>query len=458
MKTALEYAAANAARFLQEFTDFVRIPSVSTQPEHKADVRRAAEWIRSTMLRIGLTGVEVIDVPGGRHPLVYGEWMGAGADAPVILVYSHYDVQPAALEDGWESDPFEPVVRDGILYARGATDSKVHVVAYMKALECMLATGENPPSNIKFIFEGEEESGSETITAFVKTQGERLKADAGVIADSGMISVGKPSLTYALRGIATLEVRITGPRQDLHSGHFGGNTHNPAQAAAEIVAKLHDANGRVAVPGFYDDVLSVDDVERATLSEISPWIESEWQQIAGAPQPWGESEYTLYERIALRPTLEINGISSGYTGDGFKTVLPAKAIIKISCRLVANQDPDRIAQLVREYILSIAPPTVTVDAVVIEPGAPAMVIDRYSKAMLAAGVAYEKTWGEKVLFERVGGSVPIAYDLQKIVGELAIVGLTYRGGKAHGPNENIPVVLYHKGIETAIHFYREYKP
>ena len=456
MTTALDYAKANADRFVEEFINLIRIPSISTQPEHKGDVRRAAQWLRDDMLRIGFDKAELIDMPQGRHPLVLGEWMGAGEAAPTVLVYCHYDVQPAEIEDGWDTNPFEPTQRDGKIYARGATDSKVHVMAQLKAAECMLAADQKPPVNIKLVFEGEEESGSETIIAFTEKHADRLKTDVCVISDGGSIARDVPSLAYALRGIVSLELHVTGPVKDLHSGHFGGNVHNPAQAVAEIVAKLHDENGTITVPGFYDNVLPVEDEERAVLDRISPWIEAEWKAIANAPQPWGESEYTLYERAGARPTLEINGIAGGYTGDGVKTVLPARAMAKISCRLVPNQDPDRILNLLRDYVAEIAPPTVKVEITQADLGAPAILLGRSTPAMKAAYAAYEQVWQTEPLFERVGGSVPITYAMQDVAEEITIMGFSYRGGGAHGPNEHVYIDMFHKGIETAIRFYHEY--
>jgi acetylornithine deacetylase/succinyl-diaminopimelate desuccinylase-like protein len=456
MTTAFEYAKNNADRFLEELLHITRIPSVSTQPEHKGDVRKVAEWLRDDLLKIGFETAELIDMPGGRHPLVLGEWMGAGADAPTVLIYTHYDVQPAVVEDGWNTDPFVPTVVDDKIYARGITDSKIHVIGQLKAAESLFATEGKLPVNVKFIFEGEEESGSETISAFAEKHGDRLKADVCVISDGGMITPGQPSIAYGLRGIIGLEIHVTGPVRDLHSGHFGGNVHNPAQAIAEIVAKLHDDNGFITVPGFYDNVLPVEDEERAVLDKISPWIEDEWKKIAAAPLPWGEKEYTLYERSGVRPTLEINGIAGGYYGDGMKTVLPSKALAKITCRLVPNQDPQRIFDLIKAYVAEITPPTVTVEVTQSDVGAPAILLDRSSKAMQATVVAYEAVWGTEALFERVGGSVPITYAMQKVAKEVTNLGFTHRAGGAHGPNEHIFIDLFHKGIETAIRFYKEY--
>lgn len=456
MTTADYYARANANRFLEELKALLRIPSISTLPQHADDVLRAAEWLVADMRRIGMDSAEIIHMPGGRCPLVLGEWNGAGPDAPTALVYCHYDVQPAEMADGWDTPPFEPVERDGKLFARGAVDSKLHVMAHLKAVESLLASSDGSPVNIKLLFEGEEESGSETINAFVREHADRLRADVGVVSDGTIITAEQPSLIVGLRGIVTLEVRLRGPRQDLHSGHYGGTVHNPAQALAEIITQLHDANGTVTVPGFYDDVQPISEADREHLRAALPWVEAEWRQVAGPPQEWGEREFNLHERIGVRPTLEINGISGGYAAEGFKTVLPARAVAKISCRLVASQDPGRVAAAVRDHILEIAPPTVACEVIILEQGAPAFVLDRETRAVQAASVAYEKGWGKPPIYEWAGGSVPITYALAECVDEVVLMGYGTKSGRAHGPNENIHLNAFERGIHTTMHFYSEY--
>ena len=456
MTTAHDYASAHANRFLDEFKDLLRIPSISTLPQHAVDVQRAAEWLAADMRRIGMDSAEIIHMPGGRCPLVLGEWHGAGPDAPTALVYCHYDVQPAEMADGWDSAPFEPVERDGKLFARGAVDSKLHVMVHLKAVESLLASPDGSPVNIRLLFEGEEESGSETINAFVRQHADRLRADVGVVSDGTIITVDQPSLIVALRGIITMEVRLHGPRQDLHSGHYGGVVHNPIQALAEIIAQLHDDNGTVTVPGFYDDVRPITDIDRQHLRAALPWVEAEWRHVADPPQVWGEREFNLHERIGVRPTLEINGISGGYAAEGFKTVLPARALAKLSCRLVADQAPQRVAAAVRDYILSIAPPTVNCEVLILDEGAPAFVLDRDTRAVQAATVAYEKGWGRAPIYEWAGGSVPITYALARCVDEVVLMGYGTKSGRAHGPNENIYLSAFERGILTTIHFYSEY--
>ena len=453
MTNAHTYANANRDSFTERFIQLIKKKSISTDPAFKDDVRDAAGWIVNRMEAIGLSA-ELIDMPEGRHPIVLGTWNGAGEDAKTVLVYCHYDVQPAVIADGWDSNPFEPVIRDGKFIARGATDSKVHVMAWLSAVESLLKT-DGAGVNIKLLFEGEEESGSETIGAFIQQFPEKVAADVAVISDGIIRSPEQPALMYGLRGIITLEVHVHGPQKDLHSGHFGGTVHNPAQVIAEIVAKLHDDNGTITVPHFYDDVAVLDEEERALLAESDESIAEEWSNVANAPQQWGEADFSLHERIGARPTLEINGIQGGYTGEGFKTVLPAHAFAKISCRLVPDQDPTKIMEAVQNYIREIAPDTVRVSFVHVEAEAPAIRIDYNGDAMQAAYRSYEKAWGVKPVFERAGGSVPITHDMLGVSKNLAIMGFSYKGGGAHGPNENIPLSMFYKGIDTAIYFLQD---
>ncbi|NWF68151.1 MAG: dipeptidase [Chloroflexi bacterium] len=449
---AHDYAQTHAARFYEQLLALLRIPSISTLKQHAPDVRRAAEWLRADMQRIGLRAQ--IFQRGHYLPLLYGEWLGA-PNAPTVLIYCHYDVQPAALEDGWTSDPFTPTERDGKLYARGALDSKMHVIAHLKALEALLATGQ-PPVNVKLLFEGEEESGSEHIFQFVAENHARLACDVCVISDGSMYDPQQPLLVYGLRGVTTYELRVFGPKADLHSGAYGGTVHNPIQALAEMLAQLHDAQGRVNVPGFYDDVRPLSADERAALAAVGAWVEKDWQHTAAAPQPWGEADYALQERIGARPTLEINGIAGGFAGEGFKTAIPSKASAKISCRLVPDQDPQRIYQCVRDYLAAITPPTVRSELIELEAGAPALLVERANPAMQAVAAAYERAWGRAPLWMREGGSVPVASVLQQALHKpLVMLPFGYKGGRAHGPDEYIFPEMFHKGIAAALYFYAE---
>ncbi|MBI5671305.1 MAG: dipeptidase [Chloroflexi bacterium] len=449
MLNAHEYASANADRFLSQLQDLLRIPSISTDPQRVADVQRAAQWVADDLRRIGMQRVDIMPTAG--HPVVYAEWLGAEANAPTVLVYGHYDVQPAELEAGWTSDPFEPVIRDGRIYARGASDDKGQVFAHVKAAESLLATGSSPV-NLKFLIEGEEEIGSPNLSRFIDEHLDLLRADVCVISDSGMARMDQPSIVYALRGLVGMELEVWGPAQDLHSGQYGGTVHNPAQALAEIIAALHNPDGSVAVPGFYDDVLPLADDERAEL-ERTAFVEADWRKATGAPQPWGEAQFKLHERIGARPTLEINGMAGGFYGAGFKTVLPARAIAKISCRLVANQNPRHIYELVRDYVAMITPPTVRSELRLLQAGEPAFV-DRNTPAMQAAITAYEQGWGKPPVFSREGGSIPVVADFNhKLRLPVILMGFGLNDDGAHGPNEHFSIEMFRRGIQTAIYFY-----
>ncbi len=452
MSQAHEYAQQHAQQFRQQLHDLVRIPSVSTLPERAGDVQAAAEWLADDLKRIGFETVEVVSTKG--HPIVYAEWLGQGANAPTVLVYGHYDVQPADMEDGWDTPPFEPVEKDGKLFARGSSDDKGQVFAHLKAFESLFQTTGRLPVNVKLIIEGEEEISSINLGAFVTENRERLKADVCVISDTGILSVNQPSIVYALRGLTYMEIHVQGAKTDLHSGVFGGTVHNPAQALAEIIAKLHADDGSISVPGFYDEVLVLDDEERAELSKTD-WKTEDWSNLTGLQQPWGEAQYTLRERVGARPTLEVNGMVSGFYGEGAKTVLPAKAMAKISCRLVANQNPQRIYELVRDYVAQITPPTVSSEVRLLHTGEPA-IVDRQTPMMQAAVNAYEKGWGKPPVFMREGGSIPIVADFQRELGlPVILMGFGLNSDGAHGPNEHFTIEMFHKGIDTVIYFLEE---
>ncbi|MCA0458604.1 MAG: dipeptidase [Chloroflexi bacterium] len=453
MTTAHEYAKANSQQFEAQLVDLLRIKSISTLPECKDDVQQAAEWVAADMRRIGLTTVEIL--PTGGHPVVYGEWLGAGEGAKTLLVYGHYDVQPAVKADGWDNEPFDPVIHDGKIWARGSSDDKGQMLAHLKATEALLANGGKLPINIKFLIEGEEEIGSKNLGKFVVENRDKLKADVCVISDSGMKTIDQPVIDYSTRGLMYLDFEVQGPKQDLHSGGYGGIVHNPAQAMAEILAQLHNPDGSVNVPGFYDDVLMMSAEERAELRKHAP-PQATWEAATGVPQFWGEADYDLHERIGGRPTLEINGFASGFYGEGSKTVLPAKALAKISCRLVPNQDPARIFELVKAQLLKLTPPTVRSEVHLQASAFPA-VMDTHSPAMTAASKAYEQGWGKSPIYERGGGTLPIIADFQRQLGNLPVIlmGIGLVSDGAHGPNENFTLEMFHKGIDTAIYFYEE---
>ena len=452
MTKAHDHAQANAQRYKDELFDLLRIPSVSTDPAHLSDMRTAAQWVADHLMRGGLTSAEVMETGG--HPVVSGEWSGAPHGAPTVLVYGHYDVQPADMVDGWTRDPFAPTVLGDLIVARGATDNKGQIVAHMKAAESLLAT-ETCPVNLKYLVEGEEECGSTHLEAFVAANKGLLAADICLISDTAMESMQQPSLTYALRGLVALDIIVDGPARDLHSGAFGGSLHNPVQALAEIVAGLHDSDGRVAVPGFYDGVIEVSPDERALLARAGT-DKAAWTDVMGELPEWGEPDYSSVERIGIRPTLEINGFSGGYAGEGFKTVIGKQAIAKVSCRLVPGQEPEQIFGLVRDRIMSLAPPTVRCQVNMRDGGRPALT-DRQHPAMQAAVRAFGSHWPKQdVLLVRSGGTIPVVSASQRELGlPVVLMGFALPDCGAHGPDENMPVALFERAIDTVIQFMHE---
>jgi acetylornithine deacetylase/succinyl-diaminopimelate desuccinylase-like protein len=447
--TPYQYAESNRERFLEELKEYLRIPSISAVPERKADVRRAAEWTADQMRRIGLSEVTIYDTPG--HPIVFGSWLGA-AGAPTVLLYGHYDVQPAdkALDPDWISEPFEPEVRDGKLYARGSCDDKGQVFVNLKALEALFnAHGGSLPFNIKFLVEGEEEISSINLDHFIQTHQDLLRADVAVVSDTAMLSLDQPSVVYGLRGLTYMEIEVHGPSRDLHSGQFGGAVHNPLQALCEIITTMHNPDGSIAVPGFYDRVRSLEQVERDALAKLNI-SDAEWQSAAGVPQPWGEPDFTIRERIGARPTLEINGIWGGWTGEGPKTVLPAKATAKVSCRLVPDQDPTEIEELIKKHVAAVTPPTVKSSVRVLSHGNGAITpID--TPAMKALIAAFERGFGKAPVFVREGGSIPVVATIQSMYGiPVLLAGYGLPDDGAHGPNEKFDLKCLYGGITTSI--------
>ena len=377
----------------------LRIPSVSTTAAHADDVATAARWLGEHMQTIGLENVEIIATSG--HPIVYADWLHAGPERPTVLIYGHYDVQPVDPLDLWETPPFEPTVRDGKLFARGASDDKGQTFVHLKAVEALLAATGALPVNVKFLLEGEEEIGSPTLVAFVPDQQAKLAADVGLISDSHILAPDQPSILYGLRGIWTGEVTVTGPATDLHSGTYGGVIHNPNQALVEMLAALHDETGRITVPGFYDDVRELDAAERTALAQV-PHGEEDVLRETGAPALWGEADYSVVERTGARPTLEINGMWGGFIEPGFKTVIPSQAHAKISCRLAPNQDPNRIGALVTDYLHTLAPPAVEVTVTTGHVGH-AFLTPLDVPALQAAAVAYEQVFGSRAGLHAGGG-------------------------------------------------------
>jgi acetylornithine deacetylase/succinyl-diaminopimelate desuccinylase-like protein len=446
---AITYAQAHRERFLEELKDFVRIPSVGTQAKHDKDVEEAAGWLRDRLSEAGFPKAEVMPTEG--HPIVFAEWSEAGGNKPTVLIYGHYDVQPPDPLDLWKTPPFEPTVKGNDLFARGASDDKGQLYAHVKAVEAWKETRGAPPINVKCIFEGEEESGSPSLEPFIREHQDLLSADVSLISDTGFIGKDVPSIVYGLRGLAYLEIEVTGPDHDLHSGTYGGAVLNPINALCRLVAQLQSEDGRIRIPGFYDHVIELPDEERAELGEV-PFDREAWLEETGVPTDWGEAEYSILERVSARPTLDLNGIWGGYTEPGAKTVLPSKAFAKLSMRLVPDQDPDRIAELAAEHIRSLAPPAVHVDVSALHGGEPALV-DRESPMMEAASRAYEEGFGLKPVLVRRGGSIPVVAKMQSILGiETILMGFGLPDDRLHSPNEKFHIPNYYQGIETSIHF------
>lgn len=448
---AIEYARANRARFLSELKEFLSIASVSTQPEHKPDINYAAAWLRDKLLIAGFPRADVMSTPG--HPVVYAEWLAAGPEAPTILVYGHYDVQPPEPLELWNTPPFEPTVIGDDIFARGAADDKGQMYVYVKAAEAFKAAAGAPPVNVKCLFEGEEESGSPSLEPFIGEHADLLAADVAVISDTHILAPDMPSIVYALRGIAYVEVQVTGPDHDLHSGTYGGAVQNPVNVLCKMIGELLDENGRVTIPGFYDHVQKLTPDERAEMARI-PFDREEWLREAGVKTEWGEAGYTIIERTSARPTLDVNGIWGGYIQPGAKTVLPSYASAKISMRLVPNQEPDEIARLIKDYLVEIAPPTVTVEVRDLH-GGDGAVIDRDGPAMKAAFRAYAEVFGKEPILIREGGSIPVVATFKDVLGlETVLMGFGLPDDRLHSPNEKFHLPNFYRGIETVIHFMR----
>ena len=453
MKNALAYAQANREKHLAELLEFLRIPSISTQPEHADDVKSAAQWLADAMQKAGVENVKIIETKG--HPLIYGDWLHAGDDQPTVLIYGHYDVQPPDPLELWKSPPFEPSIRDNYIYARGSSDDKGQVYVHVKAVEACLQSDGRLPVNVKFIIEGEEEIGGANLEAFVLHNGDVLAADVALVSDSHILGPEQPAIVYGLRGMSYMLLDVTGPDHDLHSGSYGGGVDNPINVLAHIIAQLKDEDGHILIPGFYDKVQALSVEERQMLAQ-RPLDEAEWLAEAGAPQVWGEPEYTLTERLGARPTLDVNGIIGGYTGPGAKTVLPSTAHAKISMRLVPDQDPAEINELFQAYVEKLAPPSVTVSISPVH-GAKPCITDWQMPAMKAAVTAYKSVFGSDPIFMREGGSIPVVGQFQEFLGmETVLMGFGLPGDRLHSPNERFYLPNFYRGIETAVAFLYAY--
>ena len=451
MNEIIDFIHASRDRYVEELKQFLAIPSISAMPEHKDDVRRCAEWVAAEMARIGLESVRVIDTPG--HPLVYADWLHAEG-APTVLFYGHYDVQPVDPLELWQSLPFEAVVRDGELYARGASDDKGQVFVHFKAVEAHLKKAGRLPINLKVILEGEEEVGSANLGPYVRDHAGELAADMVLISDTEMFDRGVPSLCYGLRGLTYMQVDVRGTKGDLHSGQYGGAVANPANVLAHIIAQLRDKSGNIKIPGFYDDVRELREEERAEFKRL-PFDEKAVKKHLGAPRFTGERGYSMLERMWARPTLDVNGLLSGWTGEGSKTIIPATAMAKVSMRLVPNQHPEKIAELFEAYVKKIAPKTVELKVTRLHGAFPWMT-DFDNLYVQAAGRALEKGFGKRPVFTREGGSIPVVADFQAALNvPVVLFGFGLPDDNLHAPNEKFNLENFFNGVLAAAFLYEE---
>ena len=429
---------------IDELVTLLKIPSVSAAPEHKDDVRKTAEWLVAKLSGMGVK-TTLHETKG--HPIVYGERLDKEG-APTILIYGHYDVQPVDPLDEWESTPFEPVIKGGKVIARGASDDKGQFMTHVKALEAWLAEAGSLPINVKMILEGEEEISSLNLPHFLEANREMLKCDAVVVSDTSQFGPGLPAITYGLKGLAYIEIRMEGPSADLHSGSFGGSVANPANVLAKLIGDMHDEKGRITIPGFYDDVVDLEAWERKEYAGL-PFSEEEYREIAGVPALWGEEGYTTIERRWVRPTLDVNGIWGGYQGEGAKTIIPARAAAKVSMRLVPNQDPEKITRLFVDYVKKNTPDSIRLEVDPMHGGKP-FLIDPKSPIFEKASVAIEKGFGKRPLLIREGGSIPITQTFKDVLGaDTLLLGWGQNDDKVHSPNEQFDLGDFHRGTLSA---------
>jgi acetylornithine deacetylase/succinyl-diaminopimelate desuccinylase-like protein len=450
-QSIITYLSENREKHLAELKEFLAIPSISSLPEHKEDVQEAAKWVANSLTEIGMEKVEVHQTKG--HPVVYGEWLKAEGK-PTVLIYGHYDVQPVDPLHLWDSPPFEAEIRDNKLYARGASDDKGQSYMHVKALQAILETTGTLPINVKFLIEGEEEVGSPNLPLFVEENKELLASDIIVISDTGMIERGKPTICYGLRGLCGVQIDVTGPKSDLHSGLYGGAIQNPIHALVEIVNSFHNEHGQITVEGFYDQVAELTAAEKAAYEALGIKNESYIEQL-GVTEMFGEAGFTTQERTWVRPTLEVNGIYGGFQGEGIKTVLPSEAHAKITCRLVPDQDPDVIVELLQKHIKEHTPPGVTVNVSLFDKGKP-FVTPFDHPAIQAAGRAYEMVYKVPTAFTRSGGSIPIVAAFDQILGKpVVLMGFGLPDENFHAPNEHFHLENFDKGMETICYYWFE---
>ena len=451
MEKVLAYVDAQRSQFQEDLLELLRIPSVSAEPAHAADVAQAAQWVRTRLAAIGLKA-ELIEGPAG-YPIVYAESPPVPG-APVALVYGHYDVQPPDPLDEWITPPFEPAIRDGKVFARGATDDKGQMLTHVNSVAAWLAVADRLPLQVKFLIEGEEEVGSAHLEEFLKAGADRLACDCVVISDTSQFAPSVPAITYGLRGIAYFELKLTGPKQDLHSGVFGGGVANPANALAKMLGQLVDADGRVTIPGFYDDVAPLSDRERAEFAAL-PFDESAFMSQLGVDKLAGEAGFSTLERRWARPTLDVNGLTSGYQGQGAKTVLPARASAKLSTRLVPNQDPKKVAAGLRQRLEELLPPGIRMELVE-HHGAPGVVMPLDSPYLQAGAAAVEAGFGRRPVFIREGGSIPIVNKFADALGaDVLLLGWGQNDDNPHSPNEKFSLEDYHRGTRASAALWHE---
>jgi acetylornithine deacetylase/succinyl-diaminopimelate desuccinylase-like protein len=452
MNTVLDHIELHRDRYFDELKQFLAIPSISALPDHKGDVRRCAEWVCDELRRIGMPTVTLHETAG--HPIVYAEWLGAPG-APTVLFYGHYDVQPVDPLDLWESPPFEATVRDGEVYARGSADDKGQVFMHFKAIEAHMKQNGRLPVNMKMLIEGEEEVGSANLDEFIRTHIDLLKADVVLISDTEMFERDTPSICYGLRGLVYFQIDLRGTKGDLHSGSFGGAVANPGFVLAQVLAQMKDRGGRIKISGFYDDVRALTEEERTEFKKLR-FNENQYKKSLGAPRLFGESGYSTLERVWARPTFEVNGLLSGFTGAGAKTVLPAVAMAKVSMRLVPNQDPDKIAKLFEDYVKKVTPRTVEVKVTRMHGGKPWMTtLD--NPYVQAAGRAIRLGFGQDPAFIREGGSIPVVATFQETLGLPAVLfGIALPDANTHAPNEKLDLGSFNKGVITSAFMYEEF--
>jgi len=445
-----EYLKQNADRFVEELKDFLRIPTVSADPACKPHLQRGAEFVHRQLANLGCDA-EIVPTAG--HPIVYGEWLKSPG-APTVMVYGHYDVQPADPLELWTTPPFEPTLRDGCLYARGATDDKGQVFTHIKSAEAWLRTVGKLPVNLKYVIEGEEEVGSRNLEDFLNARREQLQCDVAVVSDTSQYGPNQPAITYGLRGILAVEVSLTGPKKDLHSGVFGGAVANPASGIARLIASLHDDQGRVRIPGFYDDVAPLTQMERQQFRDLQ-FDEAAFKVELGIEEVSGEAGFSTLERRWARPTCEVNGLFSGYTGAGPKTIVPSKATVKITCRLVPDQNPEKLTEALHAYLKSQCPPSLKFEFTSYH-GCPAFVFDPNSPYIEAAKSAIQEAWGvDHVRLIREGGSIPVVQTFKDVLGlDTLLLGWGQNTDNLHSPNEHFSVADFHHGIKASANLWQ----